>query len=494
MTMKKLAQAIMLLLVLCFFSSSQISGQVLRKNSWRLDNPKPEPGLGGNAITDLGVQELLEGSIIWAGTGGGLSRLNTATDTWQTYTSAHNLGKGGVSAIAISDTIIWVATGFDTLPDQGDLPAGGGLSYSLDDGQTWTHIAQPGATPVQNITYDIALIDSSVWIASFGGGLQKSTNRGETWEVVPPDSFFFNPGKNLNHRAFSVINAGGELWVGTAEGVNKSVDGGLTWANFNHQNQDKAISGNFIVALGFQSYADKNVIWAASWPTTSESGDETEFYAVSRSDDGGLTWSTYLESEMVHNFAFDDSVIFAASDNGLFKSTDDGKTWYVFPPCVDYQESGQIERIYTTEFYSAAVSNPHVLWAGSGDGLARTDDNGLTCTIYRASVNAGENGEPRTFAFPNPFSPLRHNRLGDVGHVRIQYKTTKSTTVSIKIYDFAMDLVTTVIQGESRGIGNFNEIWDGKNDKGDMVANGVYFYSVELDGDGTHWGKIMILN
>jgi len=483
---------LIIILIISILLTIPIYGQVLHKNSYRFENPEPVQGLGGNAITDLFVQEVNGRSIIWAGTGGGLSRLNVDTDEWHTYDRHHGLGKGGISAIAIEDSLIWVATGFDTLKD--DLPAGGGLSYSTDNGRTWTHVPQPGPTPIQNITYDIAILDLYVWIASFGGGLQRSKDLGETWEVVPPDSFFFNPGKNLNHRVFSVLNADGELWVGSALGVNKSVDDGLSWANFNHQNQAKPISGNFIVALGYQKYANKKVIWAASWPTTSESGDTTEFHAVSRSEDGGLTWTTHLEGEMVHNFAFDDSAIYAVSDNGLFKSIDDGKTWAVFPPIVDYIEDEYNEYVYTNEFYAAAVSRKHVLWAGSADGLAKTTDDGRTWKIYRSFIKTGVADEPRTYAYPNPFSPLRHNKLGEIGHVRIQYNTTKNTRVTIKIYDFAMDLVTTVVEGEARGIGDYNDAWDGKNEKGDMVANGVYFYSVEIEGDGTHWGKIMILN
>lgn len=494
MNMIKMAIPLIGILLMTVLLTLPLYSQVLHKNSWQLDNPEPIEKLAGNAITDLVVQEVDGDTFIWAGTGQGLSRLNVNTDKWQTFNQRHGLGKGGVSAVAIKDSLIWVATGFDTLYNKDYLPVGGGLSYSIDNGFTWTHIAQPGPVPEQNITYDIAILDSFVWITSFGGGLQKSNDFGKTWQVVPPDSFFFNPDKNLNHRTFSVISADGELWVGTALGVNRSVDGGLSWSNFNHQNQEKPISGNFIVALGYQKYADKKVIWAASWPTTSESGDTTEFHAVSRSEDGGLTWTTYLRGEMVHNFAFDDSAIYAVSDNGLFKSIDDGKTWEAFPPIVEYIEDEYYEHIYTNEFYSAAVSKEHVLWAGSADGLAKTMDNGRTWKIYRTFVQTAQSGEPRTYAYPNPFSPLRHNKLNDVGHVRIQYNTTQNTHVTIKIYDFAMDLVTTLIQGEPRGIGDYNDAWDGKNDKGDMVANGVYFYSVELEGDGTHWGKIMILN
>jgi len=90
---------------------------------------------------------------------------------------------------------------------------------------------------------------------------------------------------------------------------------------------------------------------------------------------------------------------------------------------------------------------------------------------------------------------MRHNQLGGDGHVRIQYNTLADTHVTIKVFDYAMDLVTTVVDNQfRRGPSDYSDVWNGRNDYGDGVANGVYFYRVELDGDGVYWGKVMIVN
>ena len=445
----------------------------------------PKPGLAGNGITDIQASE----GVIWFGTGHGLSRTTDFGETFESFGTHHGMARGSVSALWVSGDTIWVASAGDTLTKVSDsyLTMGTGLSVSIDGGATWQKFPQPGTTPVQNVTYDIALLDGVVWITSFGGGLQKSEDWGETWVQVPPDSFVFDPGGRLNHRAFAVIAADGELWVGTAGGINKSSDGGKSWTNFNATNQEHPISGNFIVALGHQKTEKKNIIWAATW----KAEGEDEFYAVSRTENGGLTWQTVLEGEKAHNFAFDDSIVYVATDNGLFKSPDYGESWYLFPKITDTVTG---TRVLTRETYSAYADNG-VLWIGTADGLARTRDNGYTWDVFRAFVATGQGGAPRTYAYPNPFSPLRHNLLDDEGFVRIQYNTLAPTKVTIKIFDFAMDLVTTLVEGKSMpGPGDFSEVWNGRNDYGDPVANGVYFYSVELDGDGTYWGKIMIVN
>ncbi len=471
-----------------------VTSHILRKNGFQMES-NSGPELSSNSINDI----VVSGNNLWVGTGKGLMFTSDNGETWTTYTQKDGLGKGSVSAIAVRNDTIWVATAFDTITDVGKLNAGGGLSYSVDNGQIWHWIPQPvdskyetrykpTTTNVQNLTYDITLTDSAVWIASFGGGLRKSTDMGETWKVVTVDGYPFDAAGHLTHRAFSVIFDGNALWVGTAGGIHKSTDGGKTWTTFSHQNQPQEISGNFVVAIKAQHIEGKELIWAA----TVEAVDTSEYRAVSVTEDGGFTWNVTLKGEFAHNFAFDDSVVYVATDNGLFKSIDAGETWAVFPQIVD-NETG--ERVYAEEITSAGVTPDHVLWVGSVDGLARSVDNGLTWKIFRAFKVPGRNRTPETYAYPNPFSPLRHNFIGGDGHVRFQYRTTQPTRVTVRVYDFGMDLVRTVVDNKNRPFpGNYTEVWDGRNDLGDIVANGVYFYKIELSSGRSFWGKVMVVN
>ncbi len=458
-----------------------------------------DSGLASNSVTDI----IIADSTVWFGTGAGLSRTSDSGRFFESFGKEQGLGRGGVSGLAISDEIIWVATGFDTTNEFGNFQAGGGLSYSLDDGTTWIHIPQPGPTPVQNITFDIALRDEEVWIASFGGGLRMSNDRGESWEIVTPDSFIFDPLGNLNHRVFSVISVDGALWVGTAGGINRSIDGGHTWTNFNHQNQPNPISGNFVVAIAHQRYASKDIIWAAARATTVESRDTTEFQGVSWSEDQGFSWHTALRGETVHNFAIHGSVVYAASNNGLFKSIDGGTTWALFP---NIENTSGTRKILSNNVFSARESAGNALWVGTKNGLAKTYDSGLTWEVFQVfeptpilrqhhSRLGNIQKTIRTYAYPNPFSPNVHNNLDGVGHVRFQYNTNNATRATLKIFDFAMHLVTTVVEVVSRPAGgHFYETWDGTDDRGMRVDNGVYFYRLELEDDGTYWGKLIVLN
>ncbi|HHL72613.1 MAG TPA: hypothetical protein ENJ29_08895 [Bacteroidetes bacterium] len=460
-------------------------------------------GLQSNAIVEIKTI----GSILLLGTSKGLSISEDLGRSWRLITHEDGIGRGSVTAIAArateTDTVIWVATSHDTVVAEGTLNAGGGLAVSKDMGRTWQFSPQPGPTPVQNITFDIALHDDgSTWITSFGGGTRRTFDDGLTWEVVTPDTFLFDAFCNLNHRSFSTISANGVLWVGTAGAVNKSTDDGETWTNFTHQNQDNPISGNFVVALGSQQFRGREYIWAATIQVTDTQlagctefpfpGSEDQFRAVSVSDDGGYSWYTSLEGVFPHNFAFDDSIAYAATDKGLFKSIDFGRTWARYPEIYD---SEQDIRYLSEDVFTVAVTPDRALWVGGPDGLAVTRDDGRTWKIIRGSRRPGQEGEKRTYAYPSPFSPARHNLSGGDGFIRFQYDTRTDTRVTVRVYDFAMDLVAEVVTGKPRTAGgSYFELWNGRNDRGEVVANGVYFYSVELEGDAVLWGKFMVMN
>lgn len=481
-------------ILLCLFlASAGVSySQTLSPNRFSFEQENTR--FPANDVTDIYVN----GNRILFGTSRGLSITGNDGGSFDLYSTAEGLGKGGTSAVGVRDGVIWVATAFDSATAVGDYDVGGGLSYSADGGATWNWIPQPvdalddtlnGKAPttvaVQNVTYDIAFRDNEIWIASWAGGLRKSADSGQTWETVPPDKLPFDVLANLNHRAFSVISADNGLWVGTSGGINKSTDGGKFWTNYTYQNES-GISGNFVVALGEQKYQGNSVIWAATW----QAEDFEEYNAVSITENGGLTWKTVLHGEKAHNFAFNGNEAYVATDNGLYLSIDFGETWVLFPRIQD--NSGNA--IYTNEAYSAGVKGSD-LWVGTADGLAKTNDWGNTWNVFRAYQPAGTDGEPETYAYPNPFSPSRHNRLYGEGYVRLQYRTNEETRVTIKIFDFGMNLVKDLVADKFRE-GNVDayEVWNGRGNDGRIVANGVYFYRLEREGEKPVWGKIVVLD
>jgi len=75
--------------------------------------------------------------------------------------------------------------------------------------------------------------------------------------------------------------------------------------------------------------------------------------------------------------------------------------------------------------------------------------------------------------FPNPFNP----------HTWIPYKLKQPANVDIRIYDFKGGLVRTLNIGRKQPGVYVNKSraahWDGRNDSGEQIANGVYFYQIQ---------------
>ncbi|UCH66305.1 MAG: hypothetical protein JSW63_04025 [Ignavibacterium sp.] len=480
-------------------------------------------GSSSNPLSNSILDIIAIGDTVWLGTSRGVSVSFDRGESWDNFFGTSVFGSDNISAIGYDKGTVWAATATSVEGVGGEsVAAGTGLKYTTDNGITWTAVPQPidhpdsstvqygnnilQALPVtveeQNLTFDIAFTPGTVWITSFAGGTRKSTDKGQTWQrvVLPPDyldsikpddtlDFCLSPVAgsfcsegNLNHRAFSVIYTNDStLYVGTANGINKSTDNGISWIKFNHQNQSKPISGNFITALGYNETT--NTIWASTW----KAEEPDEFYGVSSSDDGGASWITFLRDERTHNFGFKNSDVIAATDNGAFRSTNQGSSWILPNSIVD--ESSNVS--LTTTVYFSATSESNTTWLGSNDGLARLNDNTFlwngTWKVYFASQPLQSEGE--TYAYPNPFSPRQEQ-------LKIKYSTGgTNASVTIRIYNFSFEYVTTVIQNapRNRTVQGAPEFWDGRDDAGNIVPNGVYLYRVDIDSNNPLYGKIIVM-
>lgn len=518
-------------------SYSQNSPRLFKLNSKNSINASTDNAPAGNSITDI----LIYGDTIWVGSGQGLSVSFNEGETWTNFFGTPDFGTENESAMGYDKGTFWVATAHTKEVNGQNIDQGSGLHYTTDNGATWTNIPQPvddpgdslivygindgtnlpkvRALPVtvseQNVTYDIAFTPGTIWITSWSSGLRRSTDLGKTWQrvLLPSDNINslkptdtvkfslqvqsgkFGPEAYLNHVAFSVIATDDStIYVGTADGINKTTDAGSqfpSWVKFSHLNQDNPISGNFVVALSYNKV--NQTVWGATWVAEGQ----TEFYGVSSTTDGGNSWSTYLKGEKVHNFGFKNEDVIAASDDGAFRTSNQGNSWIAPTSIVDHTTGLNISE---KTFYSAASQGNYV-WLGSYDGLARINEqNNLMWSgewkVYFSSQHLSSDLE--TYAYPIPFSPK-------LDRLKIKYSTGgKTENVTIRVFDFGMNLVKTIIQNVQRGnpvheIDNLNsstngviDFWDGKDENGNIVPNGVYFYRVDV-GDNKLYGKILVI-
>jgi beta-glucosidase len=90
------------------------------------------------------------------------------------------------------------------------------------------------------------------------------------------------------------------------------------------------------------------------------------------------------------------------------------------------------------------------------------------------SVNDEENNLPINFVlsnnYPNPFNPV----------TTIEYYVSKPGNIKLEIFNSLGQLVTT-LENRYHTIGNYKLIWNGKNNYGEPVSSGIYYYRMDAE-------------
>lgn len=107
-----------------------------------------------------------------------------------------------------------------------------------------------------------------------------------------------------------------------------------------------------------------------------------------------------------------------------------------------------------------------------GDYLFSFDDADNSQFVSMVVALSGERGDiPKTFDlmrnYPNPFNPL----------TTITYQVPEQRRVSIRVYNLLGQKLRTLIDAPVPA-GIYKVTWDGKDERGELVGSGIYFYQM----------------
>lgn len=445
---------------------------------------------------------------------------------------------------SFSESVVWAGLAFDT---GGNAVGAGGFLVSEDGGESFVdrpvHLddeadttisygqstlrAEPITLESNSAPQDLALGPDAdtAYVAGARSGLRRSVDDGQTWSrvVLPPDTttrieplssndFFVAPplrdGRGYNnHVVFSVLrDEAGTLWAGTAAGVNWSTSddvgsgGDRAWTRFGTIGP-RGLTGRGVIALAEQSLpGERNPVWMATWALGQSADGRLERFGLTVTPDGGETFRPVLIGERVNDVAARANRVYAATEDGLFVTGDQGDTWRSIENVRLETPDEVLPKGITARSVATA---PSALWVGTTQGLLRLDRAdepqllsedpavGPKWQLFRTDVPVNPDQptsrvpDVDTYAYPNPFVPSKD------GAVRIVYNVPQAQTVEVEIYDFSMNRVRTLREQESPG--RQEMVWRGTDDSGLRLPTGTYLYRVKVGGN-TLQGKIVLSN
>lgn len=247
----------------------------------------------------------------------------------------------------------------------------GGAYKSEDYGATWRIVHQGLRSDADQAVAGFAFdpVDPEVVYLATGkcfgkpegpyGGLFKSTDGGESWQILSREARFCGHGDRQQMGTVLAVDPRDPrtLWAATClDGLLRSQDGGGTW-------QAMGLEGEFFHTLLLGS--DGQTVYAASQAVEDRPG------GVFRSVDGGVTWERLLEGD-VRSLALDPhdpSRLYAAHfRQGILRSADGGETWTPANAGLEpYLEHLRLVAV------AVAPSAPNILYAAGREPFGETD-------------------------------------------------------------------------------------------------------------------------
>ncbi len=313
----------------------------------------------GGRITGIAIHPTNPDIVWFTGADGGVWK---STNGGANYTPVSDdlptLAMGSIAVDPNNPTTIWVGTG--EANGSGDCYPGVGVVVSRDNGATWAISGSKPASNIARMLVDVS--DSRIILCASRTGLFRSTNAGSTWVSVL-SGFVSDVTQDTSAPAIMYVGVQGS-------GVQKSTDHGATWSLL-PTGLPKDSTGRVGISLCRQH---PSVIWSVA-----VSSKGSGLLAVVKSTDGGATWTrtpkastpNFFGSQGWYNIAIAaDPVnpdIVLVGGVGLYRTTNGGTAWSSVASLHVDQHALEYSR-----------SNPSIVYAGNDGGIYKSTNGGAS--------------------------------------------------------------------------------------------------------------------
>ncbi|HLJ39960.1 MAG TPA: hypothetical protein VKT50_00600 [Candidatus Acidoferrales bacterium] len=253
------------------------------------------PAIMGGRIDDFAVVESNPETIYMGAAAGGVWKSVDGGMTWKsTWDNEPNPSIGALAVAPSNPSVIYVGTG--EANNRQSASWGNGVYKSSDAGNTWTHVGLDDTQAIGRIVIDPKNSDVAyvaavghLWGPNAERGLFKTSDGGKTWNKV----LFINDDTGVNDVAIDPQSpttlyaaayerrrtAWGFNGGGPGSGIYKTTDGGATWNKLTKDLPDNGNTGR----IGLAVYRrNPSIVYALV---------QNEKGGVFRSEDSGATWT-----------------------------------------------------------------------------------------------------------------------------------------------------------------------------------------------------------
>lgn len=431
----------------------------------------------GAGQKDLWIFRLDEhGNMLWQKTYGGAQDegnccvRKTSDDGFIIVSDTKSFGAGGgdiwlLKTNASGDTL------WSRLYGGSGTEGAGGIYQTPDNGYIFNGTTESfGAGSQDYMVIKIDALGYTQWVKTFGG----------------PDSDYA--------RGFCPTPDGGYLFIGSTKSYgagNKDI-----WAiktNTNGDTQWTRTYGGINADEGFGVAPTRDGGYAIGGMTSSYGLGSYDLYVIKITSTGAVQWTKTYGTPYYELGCFGDTT----TDGGYIIS---GTVGYTGTACdlwlLKLNSSG--DTMWTKTFGGTSIDfgwwckrasdNGYIIvgktWsygAGNGDAwVIKTDQSGNVGVEENIPSNNYLNNH-LTQNFPNPFK----------SQTAIRYELPANSDITLTIYDINGCLVKYLVN-KHQSTGVYSIIWDGKNNNGDLVNNGIYVCRLKTNS-GAHEIRKLIL-
>jgi ligand-binding sensor domain-containing protein len=446
-----------------------------------------------NNITSLGVDA--KGQLWLAKKDGGLSLYDPSSDNWVQFIPNGPGGNGFKDVVLDANGVLWCAS------DHGIF------RY---DNILWKNFSKETAlVPSNDFRCIIVDKENKVWASSWGGGIVIFEDRSNSLhlEIINEQNGLSG---TANKSSYVVVNrmavdSEGNIWILNREAADYRpvavVSPENEWQYFSTSDGIKSYK---VTAIEVDRY---NRVWIG----TEGSGivvldhGNTPF---DKSDDDlsqDLSTADGLESSNIRALAEDH----------------DGVMWIGTPEGLNYWYEGEVHSWYgliSDDINTIAVDARNNKWIGTSGGISVLSADGYTITKFSTHDDPLTSDNVQGFAFNNesgevyiatdyglslletPYSAPKANLSQVRGYpnpFKIENDRSRFKVVNLAdeatVNFFTIDGALVRNIPESQILGSGSTEWDGRNDRGELVANGIYIFVVSTESGMSAVGKVAVI-